>query len=84
MQEQRPYREFIPNNRRTFDLQVGDKVKTLVGKEAHFWTVIGIYERVFMCIDRYKAKQSFTKREYLLGEVMLVSRASSWHEKSEW
>ena len=71
--------ENIPNTNKKFDLHVGDKVKInrTADKDGRFWTVTGIYDRMFMCKDRLGIHQTFTKLEYLLNEVVKVRSYNS-------
>ena len=73
---------------RRFDLKKGDKVsvrewtgeREVLGPgragdcimRTRFYTILDVYEHVFLCVDRLGIKTSFMKKEYQLGEVQKV------------
>lgn len=73
----------IPNTNKRFDLAIGDKVKInrKYDRDGKYYTVTGIYDNIFTVKDRYGAPGSFTKREYLLNEIVIAQRV--WERMDE-
>lgn len=72
--------DMIPNSNKRFDLVVGDKVKInrKYDQDGKYYTVTGIYPNIFTVRDKDGWVSSFTKREYLLNEIVIAKRA---HER---
>lgn len=70
---------------RVFDVCIGDKVKINRKHETRGdeYLVTGVYDYLFTVVDKRGVPSSFTKREYLLGEVIITRRASPWEGLSD-